>query len=168
MTLLGCIKPYLSWRGLKYIIKCLLLCYLPLTVLLYLQWQLKARPGSVPRKMEYGKATKTADNVKHLCSQENQAHKCQLTELLSATTLMNWSKNSRQEEYYINVEGPCELSFSTQQWKAKNFTKHCCNVMFPHIQQQLTNKMIDDLRRSHQKTIIDLHGEHQHVIPDRD
>ena len=65
--------------------------------------------------MEYGKATKTADNAKHLCSQENQAHKCQLTELLSATTLMNWSKNSRQEEYYINVEGPCELSFSTQQ-----------------------------------------------------
>ena len=71
MTLFGYIKPYLSWGGLKYIIKCLLLCHLPLTVLLYLQWQLKARPGSVPGKMEYSKATKTADIVKHLCSQEN-------------------------------------------------------------------------------------------------
>ena len=30
--------------------------------------------GEVCRALEYGKANKTADIVKHLCSQENYAH----------------------------------------------------------------------------------------------
>ena len=42
-----------------------------------------------------------------------------------------------------------ELLFSSQQPKAKEFRKHCCNLMFPHVHQQLTNKMEDN----HQQAI---------------
>ena len=37
-----------------------------------------------------------------------------------------------------------ELLFSSQQRKAKNFRRHYCNVMFPHIRQQFANKMEED------------------------
>ena len=37
--------------------------------------------------LEYGRATKTADIVKHLCSRENYAHKYQLNEFVSETNL---------------------------------------------------------------------------------
>ena len=46
-----------------------------------------------------------------------------------------------------------ELLFSSQQPKAKAFRKHCCNVLFPHVQEQLTNKM---------------QVEHQQVIEEED
>ena len=49
----------------------------------------------VCRVLEYGKTTKTADIVKHLCSQENHAHKCQLTGFVSATNLVNWPNDSQ-------------------------------------------------------------------------
>ena len=42
-----------------------------------------------------------------------------------------------------------ELSFSSQQPKTKDFRRHCCNMLFPHVCQQLTNKMKED----HQQTI---------------
>ena len=48
-----------------------------------------------------------------------------------------------------------ELLFSSQQPKAKNFRKHCCNVMSPHIRQHLTDKMVNDLRHEHQQAITD-------------
>ena len=37
-----------------------------------------------------------------------------------------------------------KLVFGSQQPKAKIFRRHCCNVMFPRTQQQLTNKMKKD------------------------
>ena len=40
-------------------------------------------------------------------------------------------------------------SSKSQQPLAERFRKHCCNVMFPHIRQQLTDKMQED----HQKAI---------------
>ena len=36
------------------------------------------------------------------------------------------------------------MRFSSQQPKAKDFRKHCSNVLFPHVQQQLTSKMKED------------------------
>ena len=42
-----------------------------------------------------------------------------------------------------------ELLFLSQQPKAKDFRRHCYNVIFPQIRQQLTNKM----KEKHQQTI---------------
>ena len=43
----------------------------------------------VCKVLEYNKVTKTANIGKHLCSQECYDHKCQLTEFVSATNLMD-------------------------------------------------------------------------------
>ena len=45
------------------------------------------------------------------------------------------------------------MVFSSQQPKAKDFRRHCCNVLFPHVRQQLTNKIQE---------------EHQQAVRDRD
>ena len=42
-------------------------------------------------------------------------------------------KNSQPDEYYIRGEGMYKLIFGSQQPKAKEFRKHCCNVMFPRV-----------------------------------
>ena len=42
-----------------------------------------------------------------------------------------------------------EIVFSSQQPKAKDFRKHCCNVLFAHVRQQLKNKMEEE----HQQAI---------------
>ena len=42
-----------------------------------------------------------------------------------------------------------EIVFSSQQSKAEDFRRHCCNVLFPHVRQQLTKKMKQD----HQEAI---------------
>ena len=46
-----------------------------------------------------------------------------------------------------------KLVFGSQQPKAKAFRKHCCNVLLPHVRQQLTNKIQE---------------EHQQVIKEKD
>ena len=56
------------------------------------------------------------------------------------------------------------MLFSSQQPKAKYFRKCCCNVMFRHICQQLTNKMEED----HQQIITEIQGGYQLAITDRD
>ena len=62
---------------------------------------------------------------------------------------MDWPKDSRKDDYYINEEGMYEIVFSSQQPKAKDFRRHCFNVLFPQIRQQLANKMKED----HQQAI---------------
>ena len=42
-----------------------------------------------------------------------------------------------------------EIVFSSQQPKGKEFKRHSCNVLFPHVRQQLTIKMKED----HQQAI---------------
>ena len=91
------------------------------------------RAREVHRVLEYGKATKAANIVKHLCSRKNYAHKYQLSEFVSETNFMDWPKDSRKDDYYINEEGMYEIVFSSQQPKAKDFRRHCCNVLFPHV-----------------------------------
>ena len=73
------------------------------------------RAREVYRALKYGKATKAADFVKHLCSRENYAHTWQLTELVSETNFIDWPKDSRKDDYYISEEGMCELVFGSQQ-----------------------------------------------------
>ena len=41
-----------------------------------------------------------------------------------------------------------EIVFSSQQSKAEDFWRHCCNVLFPHVRQQLTKKMKQDHQQS--------------------
>ena len=49
------------------------------------------RARKVCRALEYGKATKVTDIVKHLCSRENYVHKYQLHELMhEQTNFMDW------------------------------------------------------------------------------
>ena len=55
----------------------------------------------------------------------------------------------RKDEYYTNEEWICELFFSSQQPKAKACRKHRCNVLFPHVWQQLTIK----IQEEHQQAI---------------
>ena len=55
-------------------------------------------------------------------------------------TTVNWPRDSQKLDLYINEEGMYELLFSSQQPKAKDFRRHCYNVLFPHVRQQLSNK----------------------------
>ena len=64
---------------------------------------------------------------------------------------MDWLKDSQKYDIYINEEGMYELLFSSQQPKAKGLRRQCCNLFFPHVQQQLSDK-------SHAMEIEDLTG----------
>ena len=101
-----------------------------------------ARAKEVCKALEYNK--KTADIIKAFCSKENFVHKYQLSKFTTAENFMDWPKGSRKDEYCINEEGMYEIVFSSEQPKAKDFRKHCCKVFFPHVRQQLTNKMKED------------------------
>ena len=93
------------------------------------------------RPLEYGKATKTAHVIKAHVSPENYTQKYQMSSVPAACTLINWPKDLQKYDIYTNEEGMYELLFSSQQPKAKDFRRHCCNVLFPHVYQQLTNIM---------------------------
>ena len=96
----------------------------------------------VCRALKYHK--KIGNIVKNHCSKENYAQKYQVRDVPTAVTPVDWPKDSQNFDIYISEEGMYELLFSSQQPKAKEFRKHCCNVLFPHVQQQLTNKMKED------------------------
>ena len=66
----------------------------------------------VCRALENGKATKVADIVKHLCGRENYTHKYQLSSVPAAGTPVNWPKDSRNDDYYVNEENMHEIVFS--------------------------------------------------------
>ena len=88
------------------------------------------RAREVRRALEYGKATKAADIVKHLCSRENYSHKWQLTEFVSETNFMDWRKDSRKDDYYTNEEGMYKLIFlevnSQRQKNSGGTAVMCC------------------------------------------
>ena len=98
---------------------------------------------------EYGKATKAADVVKHLCSKANYTYKWQLTGFASETEPVDWPTDSQKYDIYTNEEGMYEIVFSSQQPKTKELRRHFCKVSFPHFRQQLTNKM----KEGHQQAI---------------
>ena len=58
----------------------------------------------------------------------------------AACTPIKWPKDSQKYDIYTNGEGTYKLLFSSQQPKAKDFRRHCFNVLFPHVRQQLSDK----------------------------
>ena len=94
------------------------------------------------RALEYNE--KTADIVKVFCSQENYAQKYQMSGFTAAGKPVDWPKDSQKYNIYINAEGRYEIVFSNQQPKAKDFKRLCCNVLFPHFRQWLTNKIQEE------------------------
>ena len=109
------------------------------------------RAKEVCKALKYQR--QTAHVIRDYVSAEKFTYKYQLIKLAETDTFANWPKDSRKDDYYINEEEMYELLFPSQQPKAKSFRKYCCNVMFPHIRQQLTDEMVDDLRRDHQLAI---------------
>ena len=86
----------------------------------------------------------TVHVIKDHCSYENYAHKWQLMKSSATNDLLNWPKDSRKDDYYINEEGMNELVFTSQQDKAKAFRKYCCNELFPKIRKLLVDKMLEE------------------------
>ena len=107
------------------------------------------RARKVCKVLDYVKPTKVTDVLRHLCSKTNYGHKWQLTRPVSETKPADWPIDPQKYDIYTNEEAIHEIVFSSQQPKAKDFRRHCCNVLFPHVQQQLTNKMKED----HQQAI---------------
>ena len=105
------------------------------------------RDKDVCKALQYNK--KAADIIKAFSSKENFTHKYQLSEFPAAGNFMDWPKNSRKEDYYLSEEGMYEIVFSSQQPKAKDFRRHCFNVLFLQVRQQLSDKLhvmeIEDL-----------------------
>ena len=64
-----------------------------------------------------------------------------------------------------------ELLFSSQQPKAKDFRRHCFNGLFPHVRQQLSDKLhvmkIEGLT-SRVQTLEITNEAHQQTIEDKD
>ena len=106
------------------------------------------RAREVCRALEYGKSTKAADIVKHLCSRENYVHKYQLNKLVLEMNFMDWSKDSRKDDQYVYEEGMYEMVFSSQQLKTRHFSRLYCNVLFLHFRQWLTNKIQEEHRQA--------------------
>ena len=69
------------------------------------------RAKEICKALAYRKATKVADIVKHLCSRENYAHKCQLIGFVSEAKPVNWPKDSQNYDIYINEEGMYKVLF---------------------------------------------------------
>ena len=59
-------------------------------------------------------------------------------------SLVNWPSDSQKYDFCINKEGLYELVFSSQEPVAKAFRKHCCNVIFPYIRQQMIDRVIKE------------------------
>ena len=74
-----------------------------------------------------------------------------MTGLVSELKPVDWPKDLQKYDIYINEVGMYDIVFSSQQPKAKDFRRYCCNVLFPHVRQQLTNKMKEDLQQANEE-----------------
>ena len=104
------------------------------------------RAREVRMALEYNK--KTADLVKAFCSGENYAQKYQMSSFTAAGKPVDWPKDSQKYDIYINEEGIYEIVFSSQQPKEDDLRRHCCNVLFPHFRQRLTNKIQEERQQA--------------------
>ena len=87
------------------------------------------------------KNQKTTTIVENHCRKENFTLKYQMNSVHAICTPINWPTHSQKYNIYINDEGLYELVFGSQHPKAKDFRRHCCNVILPHIRQKLTHKL---------------------------
>ena len=92
----------------------------------------------VCRALEYKKG-RARDVLKRLMSIKNKQQKHELEERVAAAHYLEWPKNSQPVDYCINEEGMYELLFLSQQPRAKDLRRHCFNVLFPRVRQQLSN-----------------------------
>ena len=104
------------------------------------------RAREVRRALEYNQ--KTTDIVKEVLV-KNYAQKYQISDFTVAGKAADWREGSQKYDIYVNEEGMYEIVFPSQQPKAKDFRRHCCNVLFPHFLQQLTSK----IQEKHQQAI---------------
>ena len=104
------------------------------------------RAREVRRALEYNK--KTNDIVKEVLV-KNYAQKYQISDFTVAGKAADWREGSQKYDIYVNEEGMYEIVFPSQQPKAKDFRRHCYNVLFPHFLQQLTSK----IQEKHQQAI---------------
>ena len=104
------------------------------------------RAREVRRALEYNK--KTTDIVKEVLVKK-YAQKYQISDFTVAGKAADWREGSQKYDIYVNEEGMYEIVFPSQQPKAKDFRRHCCNVLFPHFLQQLTSK----IQEKHQQAI---------------
>ena len=87
----------------------------------------------VCRALEYGKATKVTDIVRHLCSREDYAHKLQLTWFVSETKPVDWPKESQKYIITLMRKGcmSCYFQVNSQRQKISEDTAAmCCFFMF--------------------------------------
>ena len=86
------------------------------------------RATEMCRALEYDvKTSKTANFIRAHCSPENITQKHQMSSVHAACTPINWPKDFQKYDIYTNEEGMYELLFSSQQPKAKEFRRYCCN-----------------------------------------
>ena len=104
------------------------------------------RAREVRRALEYNK--KTTDIVKEVLV-KNYAQKYQISDFTVAGKAADWREGSQKYDIYVNEEGMYEIVFPSQQPKAKDFRRHCCNVLFPHFLQKLTST----IQEKHQQAI---------------
>ena len=100
------------------------------------------RAKEVCKALEYEK--KTAHMIRAHCSTEKFTQKYQLSGVPALGTPISWPSDFQKYDLYINKEGLYKLLFSSQQPLAKSFRKHCCNVMFPHIRQQMIGRVMEE------------------------
>ena len=50
----------------------------------------------------------------------------------------------------------CKWVFARQQPKAKEFRKYCCDTMFAHVRQQMTEKMEEIIKKLSQRSKEDI------------
>ena len=93
--------------------------------------KLWTRAKEVYRALEYNK--KITDLINAFRSRENYDQKHRLILLSTAGNFMDWPRDSRKDDYYMNEERMYEMLFSIQQPKAKDFRRHCYNVLLPQI-----------------------------------
>ena len=121
------------------------------------------RAREVCRALKFEKAARWV--VRDHCTSKNIQHKNQLVVVPSTSTTVNCPRNSQKLDLYINEEWMYELLFSSQQPKTKDFRRHCCNVLFPHVRQQLTNKMEQEYQQAitNRDNIKTLHCSHKGI-----
>ena len=129
------------------------------------------RAREVCNALEYGKATKAAYMVRDLCSKANFVHKWRLAGFVSETKPVDWPKDSQKYDIYTNEEGMYELLFSSQQPKAKDFRRHCFNILLPHVRQQFsdTSHAMEIEGLTSRVQVLEITNEaHQQAIEEKD
>ena len=76
-----------------------------------------ARGREMCKSLEYNKST--ANIVKNHCSKENYSQTYQMSSVLATVTPVDWPKDSRKFNIYVNEEAMYEIVFSSQQPKPK-------------------------------------------------